>query len=218
MSKAATSMLEILDGRTDLCAPFGGYSRDVSRLMPSSSNNIVMREKQEILKALGNFFTATQFDRLTKLQHFWERIVEQGLGITSWPQVISSMVVTARNTVSSDETEGGPAPKALKLSFAGTFRGMASQHTRVQPSNLTLGSYSNDPTRWKESPPWTEAHISELEGLLFEQGSLLSDKFSLNELENMSQRGNSWLVPEWICILLDLVRPHPSALNIRLLS
>lgn len=209
-------MLDILDGRTDLCAPFGGYSRDASRLMPSPNNNVVIKVKLAILKALGSFFTAAQFDRLSKLHAFWERIVEERLGVSSWPQVMSSMVATVHTQTPSGTAQDKPASAGLNMPFAGTFRGLAEAHTRVHPSNLTLGSYSNDPTRWKESPPWTHDDIAELGNILFEGASQLSDKFSLSELETMSQRGNSWLIPEWICVLLDLVRSPSSALLVRL--
>lgn len=135
-------MLDVLDGRTDVCAPFGGYHRDDARLMHSPNNEVVVKGKLVILKALGNFFSAAQNDRVSKLIKFWERTIEDGLGLSSWDDAQASMVV------------GAPAQQTSRAGDkSGSMLSMSKVASKVYPTKLTLGAFANDPTRCVPPPP-----------------------------------------------------------------
>ena len=83
--------------------------------------------------------------------------------------------------------------------------GKGNNWTSIFPRGLC--EYFRDIDKWRRDPPWSKADLEGLDEQLFGAGeAMLSEEFSLKGIGSMFERGNGSLMPEWIKIVLDLVR------------
>jgi hypothetical protein len=86
-----------------------------------------------------------------------------------------------------------------------SMTGKGNNWTSIFPRGLC--EYFRDIDKWRREPPWCRADLDGLDAQLFGAGdTMLSEEFSLKGIGTMFERGNGGVMPEWIKIVLDLVR------------
>lgn len=195
------SLLKTLDGRGDVCAPFGNFSAEEARFQESEKTLAVMHAKLKALQILHSFFRSAESERITRFTRFWEGMLAR-LGLDS-PEKVNHLLQSQAVTEVPHCT-GSEGKQGKRNSLIG-WRQRYKVVPRGSIDHEMIEDMVRDQQLWTTAPPWTEAELDALAQDIFSTESQ-GGVFSQNHIQKMFEGGNASYVPEWIKVLLDLVR------------
>mmetsp|Transcript_21718 Transcript_21718/g.44132 ORF Transcript_21718/g.44132 Transcript_21718/m.44132 type:complete len:242 (+) Transcript_21718:130-855(+) len=166
-----------------------------------------MGAKLKVLQILDSFFECAQTRRITRLVEFWEEMLAR-LGVESQRQ-LSEIAQRAKTSQGSALTS---KQSALDPDI---HRGRRRSLPRKSVADCSMEALVLDAQQWSEAPPWSDEELKALAEEMSNTESMLADGFSHTHIQAMFATGNVTFVPDWIKVLLDLIRYENAALKER---
>eukprot|EP00961_Rhodomonas_salina_P278680 3764884-Rhodomonas_salina.1 len=77
-------LLQLLDGRSDFCAPFGSFSADVARFEVTEKTVMVMDLKLEVVRVFRDLVAISMNTRQEEFAECWSKVLERKFAVSGW--------------------------------------------------------------------------------------------------------------------------------------
>eukprot|EP00961_Rhodomonas_salina_P271692 3670965-Rhodomonas_salina.1 len=84
-------LVQLLDGRGDVCDAFGAFSADTARFELTEKTLIVMETKLKVAQVLSDLVESGMSERQREFMHFWDKMLSRKFGIQDWASAVASV-------------------------------------------------------------------------------------------------------------------------------